>query len=484
VIREQRRDRGAAMVLFGMTLTVLMAMSAFAVDVGMLFAERRENQSAADTGALAGALDLPSGVATASEAAAAIVRENLDTSYSDLEWAAAWADCTDDGALTFTGEVLGSPTPCISTDGLGVFRVVVPDQAVPTAFASAVGFDSFTSSATAETELVIRGVGGVLPFALLGSAPSGDIVCLRSSTNGQAIAPCTGTASGNFGALEVPVWGNAALGTETLPCHQTSKSDELLVNISVGVDHFLRIWDGTTVLDTCAEPFGPNTLSTFQGISGGLFEGMITGDVVEGVAFPGRLTRGSTSKISLVHNSGTYGVDNVPLWEYIGAGKAGSVPADCTRESFATTLSNAGFAAAETQLAQCLLDYEAGAGAYETLFDHDADDDGDPDIVNSPRFAIVPQFIETGFPNGNSGSMRIAGYRAVFVQGLYFGCSGGGCSTIHTPGSATGSLNLPGGSSPLAQITSFLLPGGAAASDLLENGIDGELGAYQLRLKS
>ena len=65
------------MVLFGMTLTVLMAMSAFAVDVGMLFAERRENQSAADTGALAGALDLPSGVATASEAAAAIVRDRL-----------------------------------------------------------------------------------------------------------------------------------------------------------------------------------------------------------------------------------------------------------------------------------------------------------------------------------------------------------------------------------------------------------------------
>lgn len=484
MIQEQRRERGAAMVLFGLTLLVLMAMSAFAVDVGMLFAERRENQSAADTGALAGALDLPSGVATASEAAAAIVRQNLDTTYSDPEWAAAWAACTDDDALTFTGEVLGSPTSCISTDGLGVFRVVVPDQAVPTAFAGAVGFESFTSSATAETELVIQGVGGVLPFALLGGAPSGDVVCLRSSTNGQAIPPCNGTAAGNFGALEVPVWGNASLGTETLPCFQTSKSDELLVNISVGVDHFLRVWDGTTVLDTCAEPFGPNTLSTFQGISGGLFEGMITGDVVEGVTFPGRLTRGSTTKISLVHNSGTFGIDNVPLWEYIGAGKAGSVPSNCTRESFATTLSTNGFAAAETQLAQCLLDYEAGPGPYGVLFDYDTDGNGDPDIVDSPRFAIVPQFIETGFPNGNSGSMRIAGYRAVFVQGLYFGCSGNSCSTVHTPGSATGSLTLPGGSSPLAQITSFLLPAGSTDADLTDNGIGGELGAYQLRLKS
>ena len=238
------------------------------------------------------------------------------------------------------------------------------------------------------------------------------------------------------------------------------------------------------MIDTCSEPFGPNSLEVFNGISGGLFEGIITGDVVSGVAFPGRLTRGSTTKISMVHTSGTYSVDNVPLWTYIGAGKAGSVPSTCTRESFSTTLANSGFAAAETQLDTCLTAYATGGSSFATLFDHDGNGDGEPDIVGSPRFAIVPQFIETGFPSGNSAFMRIAQYRGVFLQVLWFGCNGTTCSVTHTPGSASGSLSLPNGGSPLAQISAYLLQGGALPSDLIDNGISGELGAYQLRLKS
>ncbi len=119
------------------------------------------------------------------------------------------------------------------------------------------------------------------------------------------------------------------MGTENLPCN-LNKSDQLAVNISVGADHFIRVWDGADVVDTCAEPFGPNTLPTFQGISGGLFGGMITGETVNGTFFEGRLGKGTTAKLALKQNNNYYYVDNVPLWEYIGYGKPGPPPASPT----------------------------------------------------------------------------------------------------------------------------------------------------------
>jgi hypothetical protein len=473
-------ERGAAMVMFAITLTVLMGMSGFAVDLGMLFAERRQDQSAADAGVLGGGLDLSLGVSAATNKAAEIVRLNLSTDYTDTEWAAAWGACVDPDAFAFTGDVLGTATECISADGLGTFRVVVPDQTVPTAFAGVFGFDSFTASATAEASLTIQGIGGVLPFAVLGSAASGTEICMRSSTSGSAVPPCTGGASGNFGALEVGQWGNPAVGTESLPC-QMNKSDQLMVNISVGIDHFIRIWANPPgdVVDDCAKPFGPNTLPTFQGISGGLFEGLISGDIVNGSTFLGRLGRGSQGKVYVSNNSGTHAVDNVPLWTYIRYGQTGLLPASCLRETFEALP----HADAEANITTCLLDFDAGT--YVELFDVDAyPADGIPDITLSPRFAIVPQFHEVAFPSGNSGNLTIKGYRAVFVQGLYFGCNGSSCPTVVTPGAdPTGStISIPNGSSPLDQVSGFLLPYLSIDDNLIETGVGGNLGAYQIHL--
>jgi len=171
-------ERGATLPMFAICLTVLMAMAGFAVDFGLLFTERREAQAAADSGALGGALDLAAGMDTASEATAALIRANLSTTYSDVEWTALWAACVDAEVLTFTGTVLGTSTDCISFDGLGRYRVVVPDQKVDSAFASVLGINSFSTGAMAEAELTINGVGGVLPFAVLGSAPSGSLICM------------------------------------------------------------------------------------------------------------------------------------------------------------------------------------------------------------------------------------------------------------------------------------------------------------------
>lgn len=476
----RRPDRGATLPMFAICLAVLMAFSAFAVDLGLLYSERRDAQTAADTGALGGALDLANGMSTASEATASLIRSNLSTPYTDAEWTALWSACNDSGALRFTGTVLGTSTNCISFDGLGLYRVVVPDQQVEAAFASVLGFTQFSAGAFAEVELTINGVGGVLPFAVLASAPSGGLICMRSATNGQAIPPCTGSASGNFGALEVAQWGNPAYGTENISCN-LNKSDQLTVNLSVGIDHFITPYSGTEVIDTCAKPFGPNTLNTFQGISGGLWEGMVIGDWVQGSYFPGRLTRGASTPQEIRQQGASYYVDDTPLWEYIGYGKSGSVPASCTRESFDATVAGSGHAAAETQMETCFADYQAGSG-YVPLFDIDADGDNNPDIVESARYGAVPQFWETAFPGGNSGNLHIKSFRAVFLNGLYMGCNGNSCSTVYTPGNAGGTINAPNGSSPLDQITGYLLPDETLPPVLLENGIGNSLGAFQIRL--
>ena len=104
--------------------------------------------------------------------------------WADAEWAAAWGSCVDDEAYTFTGTVLGTDTDCISTDGSTRLRMRLPDQEVDAVFASVFGFKSFTSSAVAEAELVNTGLGGILPFAVLGSATSGSQLCMRSSSGG------------------------------------------------------------------------------------------------------------------------------------------------------------------------------------------------------------------------------------------------------------------------------------------------------------
>lgn len=473
-------DRGAALVMFALCLVVLLAASAFAVDLGQLFVERRQSQSAADTGALGGALDLGSGMTVASEATAEMVRANLRTEYDDATWAAVWGACNDPGSLRFTGTVLGTATDCISFDGLGTYRVVLPEQAVDTAFAGVVGFDQFSTSALAEVEVTVGGIAGVLPFAVLNGAPNGTEICMRSSSGGTATPPCTGSASGNFGALEVAQWGNPLYGTQSLACN-LPKTDQLLVNLSVGIDHFLTTYTGTEVVDSCSKPFGPNTLSTFQGISGGLFEGLVSGAVVQGTTFPGRLTRGGTSLQTLRWKTRTYQVDDVPLWEYISYGKAGTVPPSCERETFDSVIAASGHAAGETAMAQCFTDFQAGTG-YAPLFDADADGDGSADILASPRFGAVPQFHESAFPSGNSGDLHIARFRGVFINTLSFGCNGNSCAIVYTPGSQSGTLVLPNGSSPLSQMSAWLVPDAAFPPQVLENGVNGNLGVFQVRL--
>lgn len=459
-------------------LVVVVIMAAFVADLGMAYSVRRQAQSSADSAVLGGSMDLHLGPSAFTERAASIARTNLEQTYTDAEWRALWAQCTDSEALPLRGTVLGESTECISADVLGRTRVRVPNQQVATAFASVVGMDTMLVNAAAESSLRIPGVGGVLPFAVLASAESGSSLCLRSSTAGQASPPCTGSDSGNFGALESPQYGNPDMGTVGLPCN-LNKTDQVAVNISVGIDHYVREHTGNDILDSCSKPFGPTMLNTFQGISGGLWEGMVGGAFVVDRTFPGRLTLGDGPTRVVRQNSTDHHVDDQPIWEFISPGRAGptsTFPQACARETFDDLPQGQRTA----QVSTCMEAYIA-SGTTEPLFDLDADGDGDLDIFSTSRFGIVPQFQESSFPSGN-GYLRLSGFRAVYIHGLYFGCSGGGtCSHVLHPGEGDSGITVPNGSSPLDQVTAILLPEHAVGPDLLSGGQTG-MGPYQTSL--
>lgn len=61
-------EKGQVMVLFALALVVLLGLAAFAVDFSMMVKTKAELQNAADAGALAGAIELPSASAAKSRA--------------------------------------------------------------------------------------------------------------------------------------------------------------------------------------------------------------------------------------------------------------------------------------------------------------------------------------------------------------------------------------------------------------------------------
>src|SRR6266540_6397461 len=54
-----RKERGQTLLLFVLAATVLLGFTAMAIDVGLLFEDRRHLQNTADAAALAGVVELP-----------------------------------------------------------------------------------------------------------------------------------------------------------------------------------------------------------------------------------------------------------------------------------------------------------------------------------------------------------------------------------------------------------------------------------------
>lgn len=459
------------MVLCGILLVFILSMSALAVDVGALYDARLGAQAALDIGLLSGAQDVPFSTDQASERIATEIRANLDIDVTDAEWTAMWTACADDDSYSILGTVGGYPTRCISFDETGRVRAKLPAIELDTVFATMFGVDQMQVTAEAEAFVKFAGIGGVLPFTVLGGAEDGSQICLRSSSGGQAIPPCEGASSGNFHALQISIYGDPEFNTTTIPCN-SNDNDVFTINVAVGIDHLLRVKTpgASGVTDSCGKPFGPNQFYTDTGLGNGLWEGLVAGEWIAGtsgaVHFAGRLTNTTAigSTVTLNHGGAVHVIDNTPLWMYIpfGLDPGNDVPASCTREEF-ISLALVDVDDANANIETCLTDYKAGdyvvdgkvENDYLPLLTQDTNGDGIYDIEDNPRFAIVPQTWEETLPRGRK-VVTVAGFKAVWVQGLYF--PEGEDVVIVEPGETAHPVEIPEGGSPLDQVTGWLLP--------------------------
>ena len=305
------RDRGAVLPLFALMLVVLLAFVALAVDVGQLYAERRQDQAAVDSGALSGAYQA---VLSTTRTDQAIFDEVTKISYDSLDpdtrpatltaWRALWPACTD--SVGAASPIYGGNNQrinpslgridCIRKSSNGTrIRVKLPTRTLNTFFARVLGVNTVSSTAVAEAGLNPVNTG-VLPFAVSATGAGGDVICLKEPPNGLTPGQiCPGSTQGNFGYVGSPrpSWDSnqACNGGQNTVVQQ---------NIAQGLDHDLTEWTGTTVADQCTgvAVLGTPTAQFFQtgNIASTIEDGFITaaqesGSFADGQ--PARLARSS-----------------------------------------------------------------------------------------------------------------------------------------------------------------------------------------------
>lgn len=471
------RERGATAILLALMLLLLMGIAAIAIDLGMGFNQRRQAQTAADIGVMAGAIEAPASSAAIRDQILDFSQRNVMSTYAD--WQSKWETCVDSeradlNASGFSFVPVPAPSgwsvaslDCISIDLGGFVRVALPDLEFDTSFARAIGFDELQTGAAAIARIGNRSSGGILPFGLLAGAGEGQHVCLRDAAGGLAEEPCDGPDAGNFGAIESPHYGSLPDGPPR-NCNGSPKNEVLAVNIAIGIDHLVAIDDdGLTaneVRDTCVNMdagLTPDTLNTFTGISQGLEEGIATGPVRGG--FTPRLQNSNVTR-----NIFGYNLDDRPLWDYIDpALTVDDVPASCVRSSFASGPPTTDYSIPADgvldppnswqHMSYCLDEYlnttNFGDPWTATLFLEA--------IADSPRFSYVPQFWENSFGTGNSWR-HVARFKATWIQATWW--KRGTNVRVFHPGEESPSFS--GTNFSLIQLSGIVIPDATLPSSL------------------
>lgn len=447
-LRKQRDDVGASAVLIAVSLLLLMGFAALAVDAGIVFSDRRQQQSAADVGALAAIqfakTTLPSvtcgtvlslsgadyAACRGAEEAMAVVNGTLPDRYS----AADWLLCGDPSKpAEFTQE--STISPCISfTANFQKARVLLPGTDVDTSFAALMGFSSVRVSAFAHAGVELKQSAEVWPFALGPSGTASSQVCiLANSAKPLDVDPCDGPSEGNFGKLDIALYGNNKLGTPEI-CGNAMANTKLAVNLVVGADHaIVEITDPPTVddFDNCAiftipvDHLYTQTGNSAGGLKNGLFSGISTpsyeGRLMCKDSFssdePSTFTPDISSSCELINNQiddGGEGIDDTPLWEFI--------------TSYATTLTGdvCTTSISDRQLMETCLDAwnMASPDSAESLFTDS--------LKTSPRFGAVP-ILELD-PGTGSGDFDVIEFRPIYLETIYLSCSAKRCDIVHSPG--------------------------------------------------
>jgi len=460
----KRSERGASAILVAISALVLMGFAALAIDSGILFSDRRQQQSAADGGGLAAVqfartevtAKCPSAAASnlaacrGAEEAIAVVNGTLDNRYSDADWLA----CTDPAPLPF----VSSLSPCITyvDNGLQEARVRLPGTDVKTPFGGVIGMNSASVGAFAHAKVDIGASADVLPFAIGPTGASQAQSCLfAQATSNLDILPCDGNDSGNFGKLDLSLYGNSTLGTPRI-CGNASPQTKMGVNVATGADHTFEVASKTagTVNEVSNCPIIPNPVDNIpvqtgnaaQGISDGLFYG-VSSPALEGRIMckdgdAGELAGKTSPACESVWNQFPERLDDTPLWDYIN-------PGNDLGSGACNPLGISDRAGMET----CMVEWKTIGSPGNPLFTEA--------IPTAPRFAAVP--VLNADPSGGTGTYDIIDFKPIYIETIYMKCNANSCDTIHSPGESN--PTPPGCPNPVTPLTSHCgVPGNGNAN--------------------
>lgn len=528
-----RQEKGASALIIAGAMVLLLGMAAIAIDLGAGFNERRQDQIAADIGSVAGALEWVVGSTSGiRDQALALTRSNLTSSYSNAEWQTIWESCMDpertaewnaNGYLFQPVEspwTAGTPLDCISIDSRGYVRVRVPDQLTSAPFGGVIGSPSLTTHADAIAKILVRGVGGILPFGLPNSPGAGEQTCLSSAPTGLAGDPCSGSLAGNFGTLKARIFGDPEI---PIPpnCTASPLGSTLAQNIAAGVDHPVVTAPSasvaTEIRDQCFN-VPVNTLETDVGFpNNGVEEGLVTGPIPFG--FTPRLQQPHSDTPSwpapYTQNVAGYDIDDIPLWAFLrddlddspSADPADRVPTSCLKSEFdgSNTIDyydpagpddfdgdgNSDSAASWQHMTICFAQYLGDSDVdgvvdstpYSAILFVDGieDDPSDPPewgLIDSPRFSYVPEFWESTLGAGSSWN-HIKRFRPIFLQGTWW--KKGNDWAVHHPGEA---CSCPSNAYGMQQLSVFVVPDSALPLDLRGDPIppSGPVNPYDVEL--
>ena len=467
------RDRGATAILIAISLLVLMGFAAIAIDSGVLFGDRRQQQSAADTGALAAiqfaqttesssigctGSGIDYAVCRGAEEAMEVVDGTLQSRYS----LADWQGCTDPvfpAKFTRFSTLTG---PCIRfTHNLQESRVWLPGTDVDTSFGAVIGPDSVRVGAFAEAKMDLDRSADILPFAIGPTGAGQSQSCLFAQSTAQLdITPCEASNSGNFGKLDLSLYGNTTIGTPEI-CGNSAPQTKMAVNIAIGSDHILEKASDSpgTVnevtncpnITTPVDEIPVQTGNAAQGLTDGLFLGVSTpnmegrimckdGDANE---LPGKVSDDCED----VWNSFPEEIDHTPLWLFIDPGANAEASGACPSGGITN----------RTQMQACLIAWRAYGSHTVPLFIDS--------LRSSPRFAAVP--ILASDPSGGSGNYPIIDFRPVYVETIYMKCNANSCETVHSPGEDGSATTCPAAILPTTSACGYVGNGNASSIEAL-----------------
>ncbi|MEN8114151.1 MAG: Tad domain-containing protein [Actinomycetota bacterium] len=429
-------ETGAVLPIIAILIVVLLIFAAFTVDLGAAWSQRRQNQSAADAGVMAGALNYVTGEGT-TPLVIARVQEYVNTNVEPDVTAADWAGCADTAVDGVDFVALDdSVTECISIsvdrpDRTRVLRVKLPDRYVETSFAGIIGIDTIATGAFAEADMQPTLVSGSLPFVL--PTGSGHEYCIGDVPGGLANDPCKGPGRAKFGDIDSPTFGSEDPGTKY--CDKNDNLNyRLALNTAIGIDHVLSSVEGNDTspppedgADRCTSPgkeeppYVPYALVLGEGSLSALKSGIAgPGPFGTFVPEPGRLRQGSGPWRTLPDKSApgnSVSLDNVGLWEYLETTGSGD-SCDGGHGAYVDVATD-GPLATKT-IGDCL----RGSGSTPQFT---------PDILESPRFAFVPRVYlnEALLDGAGPGTIHnIKEFVPVYLQTTFWTCSAADASCM------------------------------------------------------